>query len=364
MKIIDLQTSMSDSQLLYERRRAIYPMEYRFSSEPYIKYYSHELGKKKPFKKLDQDKKFVWEKHWPSNVYKYGDRLTTLNDRIKQLEEIPEKERKHDIKWIKSHIKSLMYGELSGQFGKFLDGDAFELPDLSSLESQVSLHFVRLPWNNVRLNVNTRDRNKGYFICFGWSPIFNEIYYHGADFIPKRTAEEIKDRLKNAPEGRGIPDDVVSMNANCGPTSLAAYLNESCKEIIHYSHEWQTRGRISINPMLQLLEDFEHPHKSIKIQGNPKVPSEAFNSYDAGLAFIQFTGSNGKYDGWTAWSQAYAHTHWIAYDKGLVYDFNNRHEDLTLGDWIPEDKWLSQTMPMFMKDKVKGHYIRNILVPE
>ncbi|MEK6916364.1 MAG: hypothetical protein AABW92_01345, partial [Nanoarchaeota archaeon] len=129
-------------------------------------------------------------------------------------------------------------------------------------------------------------------------------------------------RRVSVPTGRGLPDDVLKTMANCGPASLAAYLNKSCVEVIEKTYAWQEKGWISIKPMLGLLDEFGMPHKSIRTTNEPQLPSEAFDGIDSGLAFIQFTGPGGNYSGWKAWSLAYSYTHWIAYDDGLVYDFN------------------------------------------
>jgi len=170
--------------------------------------------------------------------------------------------------------------------------------------------------------------------------------------------------MVQVPTGRGIPDDVLETLANCGPTSAAAYLNKSCMEVIERSYAWQEKGWISIKPMLELLGEFGEPHKSIRTTGEPQLPSEAFGEFPSGLAFIQFTGSGGKYSGWKAWAQAYSHTHWVAYDCGLVYDFNIRHKDGTPGDWIPEKDWVRDIVPILIPRNGTGHYVRNILIPK
>ena len=61
------------------------------------------------------------------------------------------------------------------------DGEVAELcedPE-KNLESFIALHYIRLPWNAVRLHLEERGRNRGYFICFGWNPVSDELYYSG-----------------------------------------------------------------------------------------------------------------------------------------------------------------------------------------
>jgi hypothetical protein len=115
--------------------------------------------------------------------------------------------------------------------------------------------------------------------------------------------------------------------------------------------------------MLELLDKFGAPHQSVKLQAQTPSLTEAFGQLPSGLAFIQYLGpEGGEYSGWTSWSRAYANTHWIAYDKGLVYDFNTRHTDGTLGDWIPEPAWRQYIAPTL--GPRTEHLVKNILVPK
>ena len=365
MRAINFKTEMEESELNYTCSHlpdSGYLEGFLSPSEPRILFFTHYLGNSKRMFNALRD-------HGSLYGVDIVDILPSLDERAKRLERLSGKRRRDEEKELRKDIKSLPTKCTFELFGKFRDGDAFELPidnpdeDLSAL---VSLHYVRLPWDKVRLQVCEGQRQKGYFICFGWSPIFNQLYYAGPDFVPKRTAEENAARLANVPEGRGLPDDVLQTLANCGPSSLAAYLNISSRKVIEQAYTWQETGWISIKPMLELLEDFGKIHKSVKVKGEHQLPGEAFGDEPAGLAFIQFTGPTNKkqYSGWGAWSQAYSHTHWIAFDKGLVYDINARHVDKTLGDWIPEKEWIDKIVPLLMLGKRKGHYVKNILIPK
>jgi len=178
--------------------------------------------------------------------------------------------------------------------------------------------------------------------------------------------------LIKMPEGRGLPKDIRKTGANCGPSALAAYLNLSTREVIHNAKEWTDHGWISIKPMLRLLEFYEKPHQSLKINKPMELPSQAFKEYDicSGLAFIQFKGPKNqeKYSGWKSWSQEYFHTHWIAYDEGLVYDVNALCQDTNsseiLGSWMPEKFWLHIIVPEITPLHGAGHYVRNVLIPK
>ncbi len=351
MQVANFEISLDGSELGYMRQSFpdfSYLDQFLSGSEPRILYFCHRIEKSEWIRNPD--------------LLVASDTLRRLNVRMKKLEEEPKnKSLEQDIK---KEVNSLQYKKQSDPYGLFNDGDAFELPGNPTMRDEFSLYYIRLPWNTIRLQANLNDINRGYFICFGFSPINNELYYAGPDFVPNRDELEIEERLKGIPEGRGLPDDVLQTLANCGPSSFAAYMDLSCTEVIKKAHTWREKNYISLTPMQELFEAFGAPHENIKIKDEPLLPSKAFCDIPAGLGFIQFKGPRGKHDGWTGWSQAYSHTHWIAYDQGLVYDFNIRHEDGTLGDWIPEKEWQQYIIPMLMPEKGIGYYVKNIFIPD
>lgn len=169
------------------------------------------------------------------------------------------------------------------------------------------------------------------------------------------------------PEGRGEPRDIEETGANCGPCAFAAYLNLSAAKAIEFLPHWKEKGVVPIKPMLAGLEEYGIPHKSIKLQEKERYPSFAFEKNLEGLAFIQFTGKKNpeKYSGWRCWSQEYLYTHWIAYDRGRVYDncvFNN--DNNKPGVWVPEIFWIYEVAPFLVPKEGLSYYIRNILIPK
>ena len=320
----------------------------------------------------DQSSLFETELAEPANT------LLRLHTQLKEAEQRVNSSGKKELDLLIKEINALKYREphsryeqyssykkINFPFGKHNCGDVSEISFDDLLSEQLELFYVHLPWNKVKLEAIAGSEKKGYFIPYGWSPILKELYFAGPDFVPYKSQEEIKKRLKNTPLGRGIPDDILQTATNCGPSAIAAYTNKSCKEIIEKSPAWREKGVIPIGPTLELLNYFAGPHKSIKLKGEVESLEDAFHNIKQGLAFIQFRGSRGKFEGnWPSWSQAYAHTHWVAYDNGLVFDFNARHRDGTLGDWTSEDAWIRNIIPKLWRECNNGYYVRNILVPE
>ncbi|MBU2638002.1 MAG: hypothetical protein KJ955_03450 [Nanoarchaeota archaeon] len=347
-----------------------YLREYLGPSEPDILFLSQEIDN--PMELFD------------SEAGKNARILAGFGKRAKALEKASARKKANEEKAIRKELKALPVDAMdnpwsdrmrlkANPFGRLKDGDAFEIAcnetdaDLSTL---VSMHYVRLPWDKVRLQVNDYFGDRGYFICFGWNPNSrfgngNTLYFAGPDFVPNRTEEEIRERLRNVPKGRGLPDDVLQTRANCGPTAMAAYLNLPVASVLEKAPLWFEKGYLSVTPMQEALEKLGKPHERIKPESRPSSMYRALGKAHAGLIRVQFMGSGNpdKYMGWRCWSQQDSFTHWIAYDRGQVYDFNARHEDLTLGDWIPESRWAENIVPLLMPESCSRYFARDVLVP-
>lgn len=310
--------------------------------------------------------------------------LADIGIKLRKIERLPKKRQAKAEEVLRKELKALPVDVMENPwadrmrlkakpFGRLRNGDAFEFgaDDMEDkLETLVSLHYVRLPWDKVRLQVNDYFGDKGYFICFGWNPNSpfgngHSLYFAGPDFVPNRTEEEIRERLSNIPKGRGLPDDVLQTRANCGPTALAAYLNLPVSAVLEKAPIWHEKGYLSVTPMQEALEKLGKPHQRIKPEGQLSSMYRALGKAHAGLIRVQFAGSGNpeKYMGWRCWSQQDSFTHWIAYDRGQVYDFNARHEDLTPGDWIPESRWIENIVPLLMPEGAAGYFARDVLVP-
>lgn len=358
---------------------SFYLQEHLSFSEPIILFHSQQI----------EDAKKLFD----SEIGENAKLLADIGAMVKKLEKLPKNRRAKAEEKIRKELKALPVDVMENPwtdrmrlkakpFGRMRNGDAFEFScddTEDNLDTIVSLHYVRLPWDKVRLQVNIQSytlrkiegvRDEGYFICFGWNPNSpfgngHTLYFAGPDFVPNRTEEEIKARLVNVPKGRGLPDDVLQTRANCGPTALAAYLNTSVSAVLEKAPLWYEKGYLSVKPMQETLEKLGKPHQRIKPEGQPSSMYRALGKVHAGLVRVQFIGSGNsdKYMGWRCWSQQDSFTHWIAYDRGQVYDFNARHEDLSLGDWIPESRWAENIVPLLMPEGATGYFARDVLVP-
>ncbi len=344
METINVHTTMGYDELEWLRRYvpdSAYLERYLSPSEIRILYPSHHLD----------DQRVLMDSEIGENVAK----LLRLQKKLKRAEN--------------RETKSLLFHLLTNldpqTYGRFKDGDVLELPKPEQemgLEALPLLQYVKLPWNKVRLQVNDR----GYFVCFGFIPATGDLVYAGPDFVPARTAEDLTMRLADIPRGRGLPDDIVQTRANCGPSALAAYLNISTEQAIDLIPLWKEKGWINPPQIKDGLEQYGQPHKKIKLQYRHEKSSKALGTAPAGLLFVQFTGPSDKkkYSGWRCWSQEAWKTHWIAFDRGQIYDINAVHFDGTRGDWIPEKKWLEQIVPEIMPEHATGHYVKHILIPQ
>jgi hypothetical protein len=228
------------------------------------------------------------------------------------------------------------------------------------LESLLTQTYIALVPRQVKLfAIDEALVDLGYFFCCAWKPVKDELLYSTYDFVPLRTEQEEKTAWEVVPKGRGLPQDVVQTDANCAPSALAAYLNKTCEDVIKRCKHYQEKKRMPITPMLDLLKKYGKPHTSIKLKDKTTMPSKAFGTCQVGMAFVQFTGA---WDG--HWSQEYAHTHWIAYDHGKVYDVNALQFDGASGNWMAEKEWMSSIAPTLWSPKATGFYIKNILCPE
>lgn len=143
-------------------------------------------------------------------------------------------------------------------------------------------------------------------------------------------------------------------------------MNISTEQAIELIPLWKEKGWINPPQVKDGLEQYGQKHKKIKLQYLTEKPSKALGTAPAGLVFVQFTGpqEKRKYSGWSCWNQEAWKTHWIAFDRGQIYDINAMHFDGTRGDWIPEKKWLEDIVLAIMPEHATGHYVKHILIPQ
>lgn len=344
MSFIVIDTCMNSSEIFYRRNHLPnkhYLSETQSRSEPIILYFSHQLSKGELSSHYD------------------GTSLLDLEKRISKMSTLPEPQRKQEEDTLRNLISSHYHSKK--QIEKFEDGDAFELGgDMApgSLQSELYTQYVALPWNKVRLRVHNGDRELGYFICFGWSSLFNELYYSGIDFVPKLIKKEKEERLLDVPSDRGLPEDVLQTQANCGPGALAAYANISCSKAIRLLR-WNpnTKKYTHTDQVLRALRELNDQHKLVTITGQHKIPSKAFVTEKAGIAYLRYSFVGGSpSDGLEG--------HFIAYDDGQVYDVNAIHPDGTHGNWIPENEWFERIVPVLVGEDIEDYRISFLIVPQ
>lgn len=159
------------------------------------------------------------------------------------------------------------------------------------------------------------------------------------------------------PEGRGIPMDLSKTDADCGPSSLAAYLNISAAEAIELLPLWKEKRRHSSRRTLDALAVVGKPHQRINLPQGIKLISEINMEYPSGFGEIRFLKENGS---------EFSVRHIVAYDNNKfgelrIYD-NNARVDGIQGSWVSETHWL-YCIHIFSPEKAIDHYFRHILVP-
>jgi len=165
------------------------------------------------------------------------------------------------------------------------------------------------------------------------------------------------------PVGRGIPVDLLDTDADCGPSSLAAYLNISAAEAIGLLPLWKARRRHSSKRTLDALASVGKPHVRINLDGRIKSVRKVSNEYPAGFAEVRFLKRN---------RSEFSIRHIFAYDhnkygKLMIYDNNATIDDIR-GAWIAEDAWSSQILQwsqgfFHSPEPVADYYLKHILVP-
>jgi hypothetical protein len=167
------------------------------------------------------------------------------------------------------------------------------------------------------------------------------------------------------PLGRGVPADLLETGADCGPSSLAAYLNISTAESIKLLPLWRRSRKHSSKRALAALLQVGKPHKRINLPAGTKSLEKIRPIYPAGLCEIRFVRPDGK---------DFFLRHIVAYDKNisgksLVYDNNVFFEnEVGYGRWIPEEQWrdlLLNRSNGWSRSKVhlQDYYLSHVLVP-
>lgn len=165
------------------------------------------------------------------------------------------------------------------------------------------------------------------------------------------------------PNGRGIPLDILDTGADCGPSSLAAYLNISTVEAIELLPLWKEKRRHSSKRTLEALASVGKPHRRVNLDIGVKSIGEVSDEFPVGFAEARFLKRDGK---------EFSIRHIFAYDHNrygelLIYDNNARIEEVQ-GSWIPERTWLSQILRWSQNffhspGPVADYYLRHVLVP-
>jgi len=231
----------------------------------------------------------------------------------------------------------------------------FESDELSDSRSSLELFAIQLYWGDVRIKViDEFDYKLGEWVAYAWSPIRNELYIFGRDFIP---TPEIMN-MERIPDNRGKPSDYIITGANCGPSSFAAYLNMQTEQVISYLPTFRKKGWI--NPsrksngkdpgIVEALDEMEkeYVHKSYK-KGDVMKLENVFSEFGHGMAFIQwYYGNNEKI----------THTHHVAFDNHesygpVVYDVNAfDNPAFGKGNWVQLEFW-NNTIEPFVRENIR-----------
>ncbi len=223
---------------------------------------------------------------------------------------------------------------------------------------------IQLLWGDVRVEVIDEEKGKlGEWIAYAWSPLRNELYIFGRDFMP---TEEIMN-METTPEGRGRPSDHIITGANCGPSSLAAYLNISTAEVIEHLPIFRKKGWVNPPHVVKALKQMgkEHTHDEYQ-RSDGKSLSDIVSEFGQGLAFTQYFYSK---------NEKISHTHWVAFDNhedvGLVVYDVNVFDNIAYGkgNWVPLEEW-ENGVEAFVREnfrkqarykKFDGYFVKDVI---
>ena len=242
---------------------------------------------------------------------------------------------------------------------------AEESADQLPATDAVNVYGVKLPWNSVQIPLEGR----GHFVAMAWIPTTNEVVFAGPDFVPTLPVRTKGDSLRGyaaVPRNRGVPLDLRATQANCGPSAVAAFLGVSSQHVID-----ELIPSFRDRPSLwndQIIDGFkkagievEKISMRMKLHVHTDSLAAAFKNalHPAGIALIMFS-KNG---------QSVGEGHWVAYDRGMVYDHNvTNPNDRSRGDWIPEKRWKKEIvenrlLPVVL-GKPDGFYVSTLITPK
>jgi hypothetical protein len=259
---------------------------------------------------------------------------------------------------LKRELQTAIRKLSSDHFIEFNNNEIFEGP-FSELRWEDWIHSIafKLPWNSVHLSIPHKTKISGYFVPFAWNPFTKELYFFDTDFTfadaDSNSLCHLYDLFRLIPQGRGLPTDKVDSLANCGPMALAAFLNLNTMDVIPALKTWEKRKYLGMLDAAFALKKHGLNYKNNKVTIRTQSIAEALGGHSNGLVLIRFTRPNGKEGPRPLWG------HWVAYDRGFVYDMNAS----PVGGWMPEKIWKEKIVPLIHPLGSQDFYVRNVIIP-